>query len=112
MGGYPPTDLVEVRSGVLEDVNEIVIGDVGWHGMYSRLLIFHWCHRPLALKEEEIRDAYDAADALEGTGIPMSLALEVVSGAVQETAWVKVLRLRSIFESYRKDAPPERTPCW
>mmetsp|Transcript_108258 Transcript_108258/g.171114 ORF Transcript_108258/g.171114 Transcript_108258/m.171114 type:complete len:678 (+) Transcript_108258:62-2095(+) len=110
--GYPPKDLVDVRSAVLEDVNEIVIGDVGWHGMYSRMLIFHWCHRPLALKVEEIRDAYDAADALENFGIPVSLALEVVLGAIPENAWEKVLRLKSIFENYRKDAPPERTPCW
>lgn len=110
--GYPPEDLVEVHSGVLEDVNEVVIGDVGWHGAFSRMLIFHWCHRPLEQKEKEINLAYDAADALEGSSLPLSLALETVGGALDTGAWVKVLQLRAIFEAYRKEAPPERSSCW
>lgn len=109
---YPPEDLVSVQGDVLEDVNEVVIGDVGWHGNLSRLLIFHWCHRPIYQKEEEITAAYDAGDVAAIHGLPLSLALEAVHSAPRQAAWVKVLRLRAIFEVYRKDAPPERIPCW
>lgn len=110
--GYPPEDLVSVRAGVIEDLNEVVIGDVGWVGTYSRLSIFHWCHRPLAQKEEEINMAYDAADSLDDSGLPLVLAIETAAGAMPGGAWVQVLQLRAIFEAYRKETPPERTPCW
>mmetsp|Transcript_111193 Transcript_111193/g.346566 ORF Transcript_111193/g.346566 Transcript_111193/m.346566 type:complete len:144 (+) Transcript_111193:88-519(+) len=109
---YAPADLVEVRSGVLDDVNEVVIGDVGWHGHLSRMLIFHWCHRPIEQKEEELAAAYDAADAAEAHGLSLAAALDVAATAKEGTGWAKVLRLRAIFEFYEKDAPPKREPCW
>ncbi|CAK0875648.1 unnamed protein product, partial [Prorocentrum cordatum] len=44
---YPPADLVGIRAGVLDDVNEFVIGVSGWHGAHERLLILHWCEKPI-----------------------------------------------------------------
>jgi len=109
---YPPEDLVEVRAGRLDDVNEVVIGDVGWHGDISRLLIFHWCHRPIDEKEQEIRAAYDAADVAEAHGLALVVAITASLRASPGSRWAKVLELRSIFEAYRTPSPPERTPCW
>ncbi|CAE8724809.1 unnamed protein product, partial [Polarella glacialis] len=109
---YPPEDLVQLRGGVLEDVNEVVIGDVKWAGILPRMLIFHWCHRPLALKEQEINAAYDAADVLQPHGLPLSLALSLAHTAAPDSAWHKVLNFRVILESYQSATPPERTACW
>merc|ERR1719221_2376801 len=36
---YTPEDLVHIHGGVLDDVNEVVIGDLGWVGELSRMLI-------------------------------------------------------------------------
>jgi len=109
---YPPSDLVEVRAGVLDDVNEVVIGDVGWCGELSKMLIFHWCHRPLVQKEEEIAAAYDAADAAEAHGLALAAAITVAARAQEQTPWLQVLRLRAIFEEYQKEEPPVREACW
>lgn len=112
---YPPPDLVHIRAGKLDDVNEIVIGDVGWHGDLPKMLIFHWCHRPLEQKEAELAAAYDAADAVEDYGVPLSVALASAgeaTGLGSTSPWFKVVSLRAIFEAYLRDSPPERTPCW
>lgn len=109
---YTPGDLVEVSADVLEDTNEVVIGDVGWHGTLPRMLVFHWCHRPIELKEREIGVAYDAGDAVEAHGLPLLLAVAVARGAASGTPWARVLRFRGVLESYQKDEMWERTPCW
>eukprot|EP00932_Pfiesteria_piscicida_P021560 SRR837773.8342.p1 GENE.SRR837773.8342~~SRR837773.8342.p1 ORF type:complete len:225 (-),score=27.40 SRR837773.8342:99-698(-) len=109
---YKPHDLVKVRSGILEDVNEIVIGDVGWAGHLSGMLIFHWCHRPIELKERELNAAYDAGDALEAYNVPLALAVNAVSASWPGTGWDKVNVFRMILEAYQKSDPPERTSCW
>jgi len=109
---YPPEDLVELRAAILDDVNEIVIGDVGWHGELSRLLIFHWCHRPLWQKEEEINAAYDAADAAHAHGLSLAVGISVAYQSLYSGPWMRVLKLRAIFERYRKSRPPTREPCW
>ncbi|CAK0835828.1 unnamed protein product [Prorocentrum cordatum] len=123
---YPPADLVAVRGGVLDDVNEVVIGTVGWYGSHASLLIMHWCQRPIEQKEEEIWAAYDAADAADEHGMALAPALaaasparsghgctiDTVHCAVQSTSWAKVQNLRAILDSYRRTAPPMRSPCW
>lgn len=132
---YVPEDLVEIRGSVLEDLNEVVIGDVGWVGDLPRMLIFHWCHRPLGLKVSEINLAYDAADALVDHDLPLSVALSVASGAVPGGRWAKVLAAKFMLEScsapvspwphccreaskclgrrgYQLQHPPVRSPCW
>lgn len=40
---YPPHDLVQIRASALDDVNDVVIGFIGWAGKVSRMVIFHWC---------------------------------------------------------------------
>lgn len=55
-----PDDLVRIRGSVLEDLNEVVIGDIGWVGSLPKMLIFHWCQRPLELKVREMNLAYDS----------------------------------------------------
>jgi len=109
---YKPEDLVDINSGVLDDVNEIVIGDVGWHGSLPNMLIKHWCHRPIEQKEEELNAAYDAGDALEPYGLPLSVAISVAKAAPAGSPWDKVLRFREILEAYQKDEPPARDMCW
>merc|ERR1719436_1365519 len=89
---YPPEDIVELRAAVLDDVNEIVIGDIGWHGELSRLLIFHWCHRPLWQKEEEINTAYDAADAAHAHGLAVAVAVTVAYQSLDRSPWMQVLK--------------------
>eukprot|EP00931_Biecheleriopsis_adriatica_P107275 TRINITY_DN81622_c0_g1_i1.p1 TRINITY_DN81622_c0_g1~~TRINITY_DN81622_c0_g1_i1.p1 ORF type:complete len:690 (+),score=138.74 TRINITY_DN81622_c0_g1_i1:74-2143(+) len=109
---YAPDDLVKIRGGVLDDVNEVVIGDVTWAGSLPKMLIFHWCHRPLEQKEQEINLAYDAADSLEPHNLPLSLAMSVASGANPGSAWAKVLSARIVLDGYKALQPPIRTPCW
>eukprot|EP00440_Ansanella_granifera_P029618 gb/GFBE01032170.1/.p1 GENE.gb/GFBE01032170.1/~~gb/GFBE01032170.1/.p1 ORF type:complete len:688 (+),score=100.97 gb/GFBE01032170.1/:1-2064(+) len=109
---YPPDDLVQIRGGVLDDVNEVVIGDVSWAGSLPHMLIFHWCHRPLVQKEEEINAAYDAADHLDSHNLPLSLAMSVASGATRSSSWAQVLRARIVLDGYKNAEPPMRTPCW
>ncbi|CAE7670521.1 unnamed protein product [Symbiodinium pilosum] len=109
---YYPKDLVQIRGSVLNDTNEVVIGRVGWHGALSRMLIFHWCHEPIELKEGELNAAFDASESLASHNLPISLALLVVSSANAETAWAPVLRMRRILEAYETKQPINRTPCW
>ncbi|CAE8589070.1 unnamed protein product, partial [Polarella glacialis] len=109
---YPPEDMVQIRGGVLDDVNEVVIGDIGWVGSLPKMLIFHWCQRPLAQKEAEINAAYDAADSLASHGLPLSLALSVVHGAAKLSPWATVFKFRVIVDTYKKLEPVERTSCW
>lgn len=107
-----PEDLVPIRGSVLEDLNEVVIGDIGWVGSLSQMLIFHWCHRPLELKVKEMNLAYDGADALEEHELPMSVALSVAAGAVPGSPWAKVVAVRYMFDTYQlKEAPPRKV-CW
>lgn len=109
---YVPEDLVEVRGGIIDDVNEIVIGASGWHGRIDHLFVFHWCSRPLYEKEVELNDAYDAADALESFNFPLPLALATASSSPLGFPWAKVLQLRAVLESYYKHVLLERSTCW
>ena len=109
---YLPEDLVEIRGSVLEDRNEVVIGDIGWEGTLPKMLIFHWCHRPIELKERELNAAYDASEQLEPHNMPVALALSVMSGAVARTSWALAFRLRVILDQYQAEMEEERKPCW
>eukprot|EP00434_Breviolum_minutum_P019094 symbB.v1.2.016832.t1/scaffold1278.1/size127201/1 len=93
-----PDDLVRIRGSVLEDLNEVVIGDIGWVGSLPKMLIFHWCQRPLELKVREMNLAYDGADALEGHDFPLFVALSVAAGAVPGSPWAKVVAVKFMFE--------------
>ncbi|CAK9002994.1 unnamed protein product [Durusdinium trenchii] len=107
-----PKDLVRIRGSVLEDWNEVVIGDIGWVGSFPMMQIFHWCHRPLELKVHEMNLAYDAADVLEDHELPLSLALSVGSGAVPDSPWARVVAVKFVFESYQLKEAPGRRACW
>lgn len=109
---YPPEDLVQIQAGVLDDLNEVVIGDVGWVGDLSRMLIMHWCQRPLVQKEEELGLAYDAGDVAEEHGLSLVAGLAAASVAISESPWVKILQFKSALEGYQKSVPPQRDPCW
>ncbi|CAE7306999.1 unnamed protein product [Symbiodinium sp. CCMP2592] len=109
-----PSDLVQIRGSVLNDTNEVVIGDAGWEGSFSKMLVFHWCHQPIRVKEPELNAAFDASDNLSHHNLPVSLALSVVSAAFHtpsDVAWEAVQKLRQILEVY-KTSPKRRTPCW
>lgn len=108
---FPPEHLPKLRAELIDDVNEVVIGDVGWHGDLNRMLIFHWCHRPIESKVAEMEAAYIAADAVESFGLPVSVAL--TSALSTGTGpWEKVYNFRRILERYRTPEPPKREPCW
>eukprot|EP00929_Paragymnodinium_shiwhaense_P069258 TRINITY_DN34942_c0_g1_i1.p1 TRINITY_DN34942_c0_g1~~TRINITY_DN34942_c0_g1_i1.p1 ORF type:complete len:750 (+),score=190.85 TRINITY_DN34942_c0_g1_i1:96-2345(+) len=109
---YTPEDLVAVRGGVLDDVNAVVIGDIGWHGDLRKMLIFHWCHRPIHLKEQELNMAYDAGDMAHEHELSLVVAMESVRFARPDSSWTKVQEFKGVIESYRKEAPPEREACW
>eukprot|EP00928_Gymnodinium_smaydae_P034368 TRINITY_DN24372_c0_g1_i1.p1 TRINITY_DN24372_c0_g1~~TRINITY_DN24372_c0_g1_i1.p1 ORF type:complete len:687 (-),score=118.37 TRINITY_DN24372_c0_g1_i1:167-2227(-) len=109
---YPPPDLVKIRGGILDDVNEVVIGDVGWYGNMSRMLIFHWCHRPIEQKEDELRTAYDAGDAASTHGLSLAAAVTTAIRARPGSNWARVLDFRAVLESYQKDSVPIREACW
>ena len=109
---YLPKDLLHIRGSVLNDTNEVVIGRVGWDGTISRMLIFHWCHEPIEVKEGELNAAYAASERLAPHNFPVSLALSVVSGAeLSETPMEPVARFRTILDAYQGQLP-QREPCW
>lgn len=109
---YPPNDLITVRAGILDDVNEIVIGDVGWFGKMWNIQIFHWCHRPIELKERELRLAYDAGDVAHAHDLPLQAALSTAFRARIGSPWEKFLDFRGTIDDYQKDAVLVREPCW
>ncbi|CAE7220896.1 unnamed protein product [Symbiodinium sp. CCMP2592] len=109
---FLPEDLVQIRGSVLEDRNEVVIGDIGWAGLLPRMLIFHWCHRPIELKEKEINIAYDAHEALLDHNLPVSLAVSVMAGAMPRTPWAYAFKFRVVLDQYIKKLSDEREACW
>ena len=48
-----------LQASVLDDLNEVVISSIGWHGLFSRLLIFHWCS--LTFKDQLTEDCSRAS---------------------------------------------------
>merc|ERR1712032_687363 len=108
--------MVKIRTGALDDANQVVIGFIGWGGEIGRMVIFHWCNLPLERKWRELVQVYDAAESIEGA-IPFDIAVASVSslGQNQGGAWALVHKAWSIFEYYRLEAPPDRlasTRCW
>lgn len=113
---YPPRSLAPIRAGALDDVNDVVIGYIGWSGEVARMAVFHWCNLPLERKWKEIAIVYDAAEAIEGL-VPIYVALGAVSSRAHLPSgpWAQVHEAWKVFDAYRLPAPPERTPetrCW
>eukprot|EP00933_Yihiella_yeosuensis_P007949 TRINITY_DN11316_c0_g1_i1.p1 TRINITY_DN11316_c0_g1~~TRINITY_DN11316_c0_g1_i1.p1 ORF type:complete len:290 (-),score=56.62 TRINITY_DN11316_c0_g1_i1:103-972(-) len=114
---YLPEDIVEIKAGVLDDINEVVIGSIGWSGTLHRMLIFHWCQRPLEEKKQELINSYDAASSLQPHNMPLALALSIASDSIEvgqltASPWREVAVLKTILMKYRKDQLPAREPCW
>ena len=62
---YPPQELIPIRAAAFEDVNQVVIGFIGWSGTAAQMIMFHWCNLPLERKWRELVIVYDAAEAME-----------------------------------------------
>uniref|UniRef100_A0A7S0ZWC4 Nucleotide-diphospho-sugar transferase domain-containing protein n=1 Tax=Noctiluca scintillans TaxID=2966 RepID=A0A7S0ZWC4_NOCSC len=111
---FKPVDMVHIRGGVLESMNEFAIASVGWYGDLQRLVLFHWCNVELSVKWAELAQLYDASEALEG-GLPLHLAIAVVNAAQTDfntSSWSLVSRGRQLFDRYQLSELPEREACW
>lgn len=81
---YPPDPLAPIRSGALDDANQVVIGFIGWAGDIAHMVVFHWCNLPLERKWKELLVVYEAAEALRGF-LPFGVAVAVQPATVPAT---------------------------
>jgi len=112
---YPPSSFPPIRAGVLDDVNTVVIGFIGWAGHIGKMVAFHWCNLPLKRKWKEIAILYDAAETIEGI-IPFDVAITAADtrGPPRQGFWPQLQEARRVLESYHVPLL-ERTSeskCW
>ena len=111
---FKPVDMVHIRGGALESINEFAIASIGWYGDLGRLVLFRWCNIELSVKWAELAELFGASESLQD-GLPLHLAIAVVNTAQTDfntSSWSLVSRARQLFDRYQLSELPEREACW
>jgi len=113
---FPPKSLPPVKAAALDDGNEFASSRGGWLGDWGRLRFFHWVNPVETLtnwgdiKVADLEGLYKAGQHHSTDLRHFGGSLAAALGAAGGGSFLEPVR--SIMDSMKAPAPPERKACW